>query len=80
MKKQLVLFPILFLLILGIFSLNAQPSTPLEYTLVVTGFDWGPHANKVILHSDTSLTEVQKEDFEVYVKRASSKGEIPGRF
>ncbi|MBT5507763.1 MAG: prolyl oligopeptidase family serine peptidase [Flammeovirgaceae bacterium] len=80
MKKQLVLFPILFLLILGIFSLNAQPSTPQEYTLVVTGFDWGPHANKVILHSDTSLTEVQKEDFEVYVKRSSSKGEIPGRF
>ena len=80
MKNRLSLLPLFFLLISSIFKINAQFLAPHEYTLVVTGFDWGPNANKVILFSNTTLTEVQKGDFEVYVKRSSSVGEIPERF
>lgn len=61
-------------------SIEAQTPEGGNYTAVFTGFDWGPSLNKVILKSDAPLTTVAKEDFTVYVNRASSEGEIAARF
>ncbi|MBX2814733.1 MAG: prolyl oligopeptidase family serine peptidase [Saprospiraceae bacterium] len=41
------------------------------YTLVIEGFDWGAAASKVILTMQEKVSEVQVEDFEVHVKRAT---------
>lgn len=41
------------------------------YTLVVEGFDWGAAASKVILSQADSLSQVNGDHFEVYVKRST---------
>jgi len=80
MKKQNCFHPLIFTLLLGIFAAFGQSNSMQNYTLVVTGFDWGPHANKVILHLDEPLKTVEKNDFEVYVKRSATEGEIPAPY
>lgn len=67
MKK--LIFVYLFLI--GI-TLKAQTN----YTIVIEGFDWGPHVNKVILHSQQEIEKVDMKDFSVAVKR-SSKTDTP---
>ena len=43
-----------------------------DYILVVEGFDWGPAASKVILHSDNSLGDLEPGQFRVQVERADA--------
>lgn len=76
MKKSLILL----LCLLSLSWVQATPYYSLEtetYHLIVEGFDWGPAANKVVLKMDQPVTEVNAADFEVYVKRSSTIGEIP---
>jgi hypothetical protein len=37
------------LTLLSFFSIQAQSGTSQDYTAVITGFDWGPGVNKVVL-------------------------------
>ncbi|MEL6925459.1 MAG: prolyl oligopeptidase family serine peptidase [Bacteroidota bacterium] len=47
-----------------------------QYTLVVEGFDWGPAASKVILSMPDSVSEVNGDVFEVYVKKATACADL----
>jgi poly(3-hydroxybutyrate) depolymerase len=65
-------------IILLLFSLTYQRSLAQgQYTLVIEGFDWGPHASKTILALDTEVQNATASDFTVYVNRSSDFGEIP---
>ena len=46
------------------------------YTLIIEGFDWGAAASKVILSLEDSLSEVNGDNFEVFVKRATACAEL----
>ncbi|WP_304236969.1 prolyl oligopeptidase family serine peptidase [Jiulongibacter sediminis] len=48
-----------------------------NYTLVIEGFDWGPHASKAILQLDTEIEAASADDFTVFVSRTTDLGEIP---
>ena len=43
-----------------------------EYTLVVEGYDWGAAASKVILSNSDSLSDINANNYEVYVQRSTS--------
>ncbi len=50
-----------------------------SYTLVVTGFDWGPGANKVILPMDETVDSVDRGNYRVEVTRKTDVRELnPG--
>lgn len=55
----------------------APPATTSEYTLVVEGYDWGPHVSKVILELDASTSTVDMNDYKVAVERSSDCIDIP---
>ncbi|NVK48309.1 MAG: prolyl oligopeptidase family serine peptidase [Cyclobacteriaceae bacterium] len=54
---------------------NSKAYAADSYKLVIGGFDWGPAVQKVILSNAPS--DARPSDFEVYVSRSSSEGEIP---
>jgi poly(3-hydroxybutyrate) depolymerase len=72
---KLILF-LLFLPFLG-FSAESIAPEPAAYKLVIEGFDWGPAVSKVILPVSQNPKELSPTDFEVFVSRSSSLGEIP---
>ncbi len=47
-----------------------------DYTLVVTGYDWGPGVNKVVLSMGEEVLEVKAADFSVAVERSSEGVEM----
>lgn len=47
-----------------------------EYTLVITGHDWGPAVSKVIIDLNESVSETNYKDFSVFVKRSSELTEM----
>jgi poly(3-hydroxybutyrate) depolymerase len=76
--KKYFNFLFLFLLISALsFRVVGKTPNPGTYKLVVEGFDWGPAVNKVILANDEAVKDVNAGDYEVFVKRASTKGEMP---
>ena len=76
MKKLLVLV-IGFFMSSALLWANTPAANPGSYTLVMEGFDWGPAANKVVLHDLKASKETTVADFEVFVTRSSKDGEIP---
>lgn len=77
MKKTLKLIVFLFALPLLVLAKNENPPAPSKYKLVIEGFDWGPAVSKVILPVNQAPKDLNLADFEVYVSRSSSLGEIP---
>ncbi len=76
MKKSFSILSILFILSLSLPSLSQT-----NYTMVIEGFDWGPHVNKVILESQKELEKVDSKDFSVSVTRSSlTEDPIPDMF
>ena len=76
MKKLLSLAFLFFLSCASLWS-STPAANPGSYTLVMEGFDWGPAASKVVLHDLKASKETTVADFEVFVTRATSLGEIP---
>ncbi|WP_111669808.1 prolyl oligopeptidase family serine peptidase [Algoriphagus litoralis] len=70
---------ILFLLCIPILGFSAESTAPepAAYKLVIEGFDWGPAVSKVILPVSQNPKELNPADFEIFVSRSSSLGEIP---
>lgn len=56
---------------------STPAANPGTYTLVMEGFDWGPAASKLVLHDLKASKETTLADFEVFVTRSTSLGEIP---
>ena len=59
------------------FSVQAQSGTSQDYTTVITGFDWGPAVNKVVLSSSIDSDPLMAGDFQVLVSRSSDTAPIP---
>jgi len=47
-----------------------------DYTLLVTGYDWGPGVNKVILSMEEEVVEAKANDFSVTVERSAAGVEM----
>jgi len=77
-RKQFLLLSLV--LSITFFSTQAQSNSLGDYTAVITGFDWGPGVNKVILDSSIPSEELKAEDFQVLVSRSSAIAPIPPRF
>lgn len=77
-RKQFLLLSLV--LSITFFSTQAQSNSSGDYTAVITGFDWGPGVNKVILDSSIPSEELKGEDFQVLVSRSSAIAPIPPRF
>ncbi|TDQ18511.1 prolyl oligopeptidase family protein [Algoriphagus boseongensis] len=74
------LFSIALLLFLSVFLVQAKENpfaAPGNYKLIVEGFDWGPAVSKVVLSLDQPMADANANDFEIYVSRSSSLGELP---
>ncbi|MFN5336255.1 MAG: prolyl oligopeptidase family serine peptidase [Bacteroidota bacterium] len=76
MKKSYA-FLFLFFCASLISSVAAPAPNPGSYTLIIEGFDWGPAVSKVVLHGAKASKESLLTDYEVYVTRSSTLGEIP---
>ena len=76
MKKILSLIFLFFFSFACLWA-NTSAANPGTYTLVMEGFDWGPAASKVVLHNLKASKETTVADFEVFVTRTSSLGEVP---
>ena len=76
MKKILSLIFLFFFSFACLWA-NTPAANPGTYTLVMEGFDWGPAASKVVLHNLKASKETTVADFEVFVTRTSSLGEVP---
>jgi len=48
-----------------------------SYTVVVEGFDWGPGVSKVILPAGTTDSDLNWQDYAVFVRRSSTCVAIP---
>ncbi len=82
-------FTFLFLLILlltpffvvkGMTGSEVQKNSAIQngdYTVVITGYDWGPAVNEVILPVSEPVTSVNMSDYTVKVEKSSDCGEIP---
>ena len=77
MKKSFRIVFFLLALPFLVWAKNDNPPAPGKYKLVIEGFDWGPAVSKVILHDANPTKETNSADFEVFVTRSSSLGEIP---
>ena len=73
MKKLLLLLLFLF----SFYSTQGQSELVNGYTLEITGFDWGPAVNKIILNPVNKFELISTDDFEVFVKRDSEVASIP---
>ena len=71
MKRKLKGWSLTSLILSIAFSLQAQTKVEGSYTTVVTGFDWGPAVNKVILSTSLPMDAVAAQDFKVMVSRSS---------
>ena len=71
MKRKLKGWSLTSLILSIAFSLQAQTKVEGSYTTVVTGFDWGPAVNKVILSTSIPMDAVAAQDFKVMVSRSS---------
>ena len=76
MKKILSLIFLFFFSFACLWA-NTSAANLGTYTLVMEGFDWGPAASKVVLHNLKASKETTVADFEVFVTRTSSLGEVP---
>ena len=76
MKKILSLIFLFFFSFACLWA-NTPAANLGTYTLVMEGFDWGPAASKVVLHNLKASKETTVADFEVFVTRTSSLGEVP---
>ncbi|WP_100627246.1 prolyl oligopeptidase family serine peptidase [Algoriphagus formosus] len=76
---QKPLFLILFVLFsFTAFFAKAQKNTETKnYSIIIDGFDWGPAVSKVILPLDESPENYKANDFEIFVTRSSTDGQIP---
>ncbi len=70
MKKMILLAGILLSTFSNLFSQNT-------YHLGIEGYDWGPSVNKVILPLSSTQKTTSAADFQIFVKRSSSLGDIP---
>ena len=61
----------LLLFFLALYNVKAQNHSDGSYTTVITGFDWGPGVNKVILAPTLKTEKLVATDFEVMVSRSS---------
>lgn len=77
MKKISKILVFVFLLPLILLAKENNPPASGNYKLIIEGFDWGPHVQKIVLELGESTKEINGGDYEVYVKRSSSLGEIP---
>ena len=77
MKNISRILVFIFLLPVMLLAKENFPPSPGTYKLIIEGFDWGPHVQKIVLDMGEPIKEVQAGDFEVYVKRSSTMGEIP---
>jgi poly(3-hydroxybutyrate) depolymerase len=77
MKRPISLFLLAFLLPFFLLAKVILPPSTGSYKMVIEGFDWGPQVNKIILNLDQPAKELNGADFEVFVTRSSSLGEIP---
>ncbi len=78
MKKPSTLLLILFFCLpMMVLAVDPVLPAPAKYKLIVEGFDWGPAVSKVILPVTQAPKDLSMADFEVYVSRSSSLGEIP---
>ena len=77
MKKTVRIILLLLTLPLLVWAKNDNPPSTGKYKLVIEGFDWGPAVSKVILHDANPTKETSAADFEVFVTRSSTLGEIP---
>ena len=75
-KTLRILLLLLCLPILG-FSAKSSAPEPAAYKLVIEGYDWGPAVSKVILPVSQNPKDLSPADFEIFVSRSSSLGEIP---
>lgn len=75
--KKLLSLVITFFLSSALLWATTTAANPGTYTLVMEGFDWGPAASRVVLHDIKASKEITAADFEVFVTRSSSEGEIP---
>ncbi|MDX5337495.1 MAG: prolyl oligopeptidase family serine peptidase [Cyclobacteriaceae bacterium] len=77
MRKKIFL-PLLFLLLGLSFGLRASTfPNPGSYKLIVEGFDWGPAVSRLVLSMDQPIANLSPADFEIFVARSSSLGEVP---
>lgn len=66
----------LFLLSLLLFSSIATFAQN-TYHLGIEGFDWGPNVNKVIIPLGSTQKSTSASDYQIFVKRSSTQGDIP---
>jgi len=76
MKKSYA-FLLLFFWATLISGVAVSAPHPGSYTLIIEGFDWGPAVSKVVLHGVQASKDTGVADFEVFVTRSTSLGEIP---
>ncbi len=77
MYKIIRLIILVFLLPISLLAAENQPLSTGNYRLIIEGFDWGPQVNKVVIGLPQATKEVNSTDYEVFVTRSSSLGEIP---
>lgn len=77
MKKKLLAGLVVWLCMYTLPSFAQEKLDPGDYKLVITGFDWGPAVNQVIVGIDESIGQLSPSDFTVFVTRSSELGEIP---
>ena len=77
MKKNLLFLLVLLSLPLITWAKNQENPNPGTYKLIVEGFDWGPAVSRLVLSMDQPIEEPRASDFEIFVSRSSSQGEIP---
>ena len=80
MKLKYYFLLTLFSFLFTFFQTQAQSDTSAAYTTVITGFDWGPAVNKVVLSSSIDSESLLEEDFQVLVSRSSDTAPIPPQF
>ncbi|MDX5477860.1 MAG: hypothetical protein LPJ98_05340, partial [Cyclobacteriaceae bacterium] len=62
MKNISRILVFLFLLPVMLLAKENNPPSPGTYKLIIEGFDWGPHVQKIVLDMGESVKEVQGGD------------------
>jgi predicted esterase len=76
--KKIKLLLLIFSTIL--YTVQAQSELANGYVIEITGFDWGPAVNKIILNPVQKSDLISTDDFEVFVNRDSEVAPIPSKF
>lgn len=77
MKNKLLNILLICLTPFWLQASDIKPLSPGSYHLIIEGFDWGPAVNKIVIGLDEVTNQVNSSQFEVFVKRSSTLGEIP---